>query len=83
MERKFYKTNFKGGCINGLSKYKGVALFSCFGIFYSKILSNRLDKFLEENNIICSGQIGFKKHCRTSDHILTLKSLIDKAFQVV
>ena len=52
------------------------------GFFLSKILSNRLYKFLEENNIICSEQIGFKKHCRTSDYILTLKCLIDKAFKL-
>ena len=52
------------------------------GIFFSKILSNRLDKFLEGNNITCSEQIGFKKHSRTSDHILTLKCLIDKAFKL-
>jgi hypothetical protein len=52
------------------------------GFFFSKILSNRLDKFLEGNNITCSEQIGFKKHSRTSDHILTLKCLIDKAFKL-
>jgi hypothetical protein len=78
----FIKPIFKGGCINDPSKYRGVALSSCFGNFFSKILSNKLDKFLEENNIICSEQIGFKKHCRTSDHILTLKSLINKAFKL-
>jgi hypothetical protein len=48
--------------------------------FYNTV--NRLDKFLKENNIICSEQIGFKKHCRTSDHILNLKCLIDKAFKL-
>ena len=68
---------FKGGCFNDPSNYRRVALSS-----FSKLLSNRLDKFLEENNIICSEQIGFKKHCRTSDHILTLKCLIDKAFKL-
>ena len=52
------------------------------GFFFSKILSNRLDKFLEGNNITCSEQIGFKKHSRTSDHILALKCLIDKAFKL-
>ena len=44
------------------------------------IIFKRTD--LEENNIVCSEQIGFKKHCRTSDHILTLKCLIDKAFKL-
>jgi hypothetical protein len=71
------KPIFKWGCFNDPSNYRGVALSS-----FSKLLSDRLDKFLEENNIICSEQIGFKKHCRTSDHILTLKCLIDKAFKL-
>ena len=78
----FIKPIFKGGCFNDLTNYRGVTLSSCFGNCFSEILSNRLDKFLEENNIICSEQIGFKKYCRTSDYILTLKCLIDKAFKL-
>ena len=46
-----------------------------------RIFFNRLDKFLEHNNIICSQQIGFRKAMRTSDHMLTLKTLIDKYFR--
>lgn len=36
---------------------------------------------MEERNILYNGQIVFCKKCRTSDHILTLKNLIDKAFK--
>ena len=36
---------------------------------------------LEENNVLGKEQIGFRRHCRTSDHILTLKCLVDKAFK--
>jgi hypothetical protein len=43
-------------------------------------LFNRLEKYLENNNIICPEQIGFKRGARTSDHIFTLKSLIDSAY---
>jgi hypothetical protein len=46
-----------------------------------RIFFNRMDKFLEHNNIICSQQIGFIKAMGTSDHILTLKTLIDKYFR--
>ena len=56
-------------------------IISCFSKFLSKLLCNRLEKFLNENRIICDEQIGFKKGCRTSDHILSLKTLIDKAFK--
>lgn len=81
-KENFIKPIFKGGCFNNPSDYRGVALSSCFGKFFSKILSKRLDKFLEINNIICNEQIGFRRHCRTSDHILTLKCLINKAFKM-
>jgi hypothetical protein len=67
----YIKPIFKGGCFNDPSNYRGIALSSCFGKNFSKILSNRLDKFLIENDIICNEQIGFKKGC-----------LIDKVFKV-
>ena len=51
------------------------------GKFFSKILYNRLEQYLDTNSIICKKQIGFKKGSRTSDHILTLKTIIDKAFK--
>ena len=75
------KPLFKGGSFCDPSNYRGIALSSCFSTFLSKLLCNRLDKFLNENRIICDEQIGFKKGCRTSDHILSLKTLIDKAFK--
>jgi hypothetical protein len=37
---------------------------------------NRLDEYLENNNIICPEQKSFKKGMRTSDHNITLKTLI-------
>ena len=48
---------------------------------FTRILFNRLEKYLENNNIICPEQIGFKRGARISDHIFTLKSLIDKFFK--
>lgn len=81
-KENFIKPIFKGGCFNNPANYRGVALSSCFGKFFSKILSNRLDKFLDQNNILCNEQIGFRKNCRTSDHIFTLKCLIDKSFRM-
>ena len=81
MERKSNQTPFKGGSFSDPSNYRGIALSSCFSKFLSKLLCNRLDKFLNEYWIICDEQIGFKKGCRTSDHILSLKTLIDKAFK--
>ena len=42
------------------------------------VLNNRLNKFLEENQIIEKVQIGFTKNARTSDHMFVLQSLFDK-----
>ena len=58
-----------------------IALSSCMGKMFSKILYNRLEKYLDTNSIISKEQIGFKKGSRTSDHILTLKTIIDKGFK--
>lgn len=41
-------------------------------------MNKRLDKFLEEKNIISKSQIGFCKTSRTPDHMFVLKTLIDK-----
>jgi hypothetical protein len=37
-----------------------------------------LENYLEHNDIICPEQIGFRKGARTSDHIFSLKTVIDK-----
>ena len=50
-------------------------------MYLSEIVYNRLEKYLDTNYIIYKEQIGFKKGSRTSDHILTLKTIIDKAFK--
>ena len=73
------KPIYKGGGTSDTSNYRGIALSSCFSKLLSRILFNRLDNYLESNNVLNQEQIGFRKKCRTSDHILTLKTLIDKA----
>ena len=75
------KPIYKGGGNLNPSNYRGIALSSCFSKLFNRVLFNRLDDFIENNNILCYEQIGFKKSCRTSDHVLTLKTLIDKAFK--
>ena len=45
---------------------------------FSFILLNRLNGYIEKNKLISPNQIGFMKGCRTSDHVLLLKTLITK-----
>ena len=65
---------FKTGDSSNPENYRGITITSNIG----KVLNNRLDKFLEENQIIEKVQIGFTKNARTSDHMFVLESLIDK-----
>ena len=45
---------------------------------FSRILHNRIEKHIIDNDIMMENQTGFRKGYRTSDHILTLKSIIEK-----
>ena len=58
--------------------YRGIAVGSNLSKLFCAVLQRRLIKYLEGNNVIPHNQIGFKPKARTSDHILTLKSVIDK-----
>ena len=48
---------------------RGIAILGCFSKLFCKIFFNRCDKYLKDNSIIGSEQIGFQKHCHTTDHI--------------
>lgn len=68
---------FKSGDKDEPSNYRGLTIASCLGKLFTKILNIRLVEFLEDNKILSSNQIGFRKKQRTSDHILVVKTIID------
>ena len=76
----YIKPVFKGGTYDNPSNFRAIALSSCLGKLFSRILYIRLNEFLEKNEVIQPEQIGFRKGSRTSDHIFTLKTIIDQAF---
>ena len=41
------------------------------------VLNNRLNKDLEDMNVLAGEQVGFRKDYDTTDHISNLKCLID------
>ena len=63
--------------------YRGIVFLSCLSKLFSKILHNRIEKHISDNSIMNENQTGFRKQYRTSDHILTLKSIIEKMFKKV
>ena len=58
--------------------YRGIAVGCCLAKLFLSVLHNRLQTFIDANDLIPNCQIGYKKGTRTSDHILTLKNIIDK-----
>ena len=59
------------------ANYRGISLTSNLGKLFNKVLLARIMKFINSNNLICENQIGFKEKARTTDHIFTLKSIIE------
>jgi hypothetical protein len=68
----------KKGPINSPENYRGIAVSSNLSKLFCSVLHNRLSKFFADNNVIPNNQIGYRSKARTSDHIYTLKCLIDK-----
>ncbi|MDP6303844.1 MAG: reverse transcriptase family protein [Candidatus Nitrosopelagicus sp.] len=78
-----WRTNFltpihKKGSNTETSNYRGIAVGSNLSKLFLSILNTRLTKFCNKMEIIPSNQLGYRKGCRTSDHVLTLKNIIDK-----
>lgn len=72
------KPLFKAGSETDPNNYRGISISSCLSKLFSRVLYNRMDKFVTEHNILTESQIGFRKTYRPTDHIFTLKSIIDK-----
>ena len=68
---------FKTGDSSKPENCRGITITSNVGKLFNLILNSRLDKFLEENNLIEKSRIGFAKNARTQDHMFVLKTLID------
>ena len=59
------------------SNYRGISLLSCFGKLFTQVLNNRLNMYLESNNVIGEEQVGFRQGHSTLDHVFVLKNIID------
>ena len=46
------KPTYKGGGTSDINNYRGKAISSNFSKLFSRVLINRLDKYLEDNNIL-------------------------------
>lgn len=69
---------FKSGDKFNPNNYRGICVSSNLGKIFCSILNNRITQFLIEHDVLSKNQIGFLPNHRTSDHIFTLHTLIDK-----
>ncbi len=69
---------FKSGDKSDPNYYRGICESSNLGKLFCNIINTRLVHFLTEHNVLTKSQIGFLPNYRTTDHIFTLHTLIDK-----
>ena len=83
----FYPSSWKKDILHPIHKsnekddpnnFRGIAIASCFGKLFIKMMKNRLEIFLDENSFLSINQGSGKKGSRTSDHLMVIKFLIDK-----
>ena len=72
---------FKGGDKANLNNYRGITLLNIFGKFFLGVLLERLNIVISQCEILEQNQIGFRQGYQTSDHIFTLRALIENYFR--
>ena len=68
----------KSGELSDTNNFRGVAVSSCLGKLFNKILNTRLEQKCVREGLINDCQGSSKKGSRTADHLLVIKFLIDK-----
>ena len=71
---------YKSGEISDTNNYRGITINSCISKLFTLIMNIRLNDYVESHNILHYNQIGFRKGFRPADHVFTLKTMIDQAF---
>eukprot|EP00745_Piridium_sociabile_P028066 TRINITY_DN45105_c0_g1_i6.p1 TRINITY_DN45105_c0_g1~~TRINITY_DN45105_c0_g1_i6.p1 ORF type:complete len:171 (-),score=7.55 TRINITY_DN45105_c0_g1_i6:29-541(-) len=61
--------------------YRGITILSCFGKLFTSILNQRINNFVELNNLLGQEQAGFRKGYSTMDHVFTLHCIIELYLQ--
>ena len=68
----------KSGDKSDTNNFRGIAVSSCFGKLFNKMLQKRLEKLSQKKNFISPCQGSGKAGSRTADHLLVLRFLVDK-----
>ena len=65
------------GAANDPNNYRGITLLSSTGKLFTSIINTRLTNYLNNVGLLGEDQAGFRAGYFTSDHIFTLKCIID------
>ena len=69
---------FKDGSRINPENYRGICISSAILKLITTLVNERLKSQVQELKLISKNQIGFQESARTSDHLLTLKSIVKK-----
>ena len=69
---------FKNGDISDTNNYRGICVSSCLGKFFTLILNRRLLNYVQQHSLLHNSQIGFMPGNRTTDHIFSLRTIVDR-----
>ena len=69
---------YKSGDPSQCNNYRGIAISSCLGKLSTNILKTRLLRYVEDENKFSDNQSAFRKGRCTSDHLFTIKSILNK-----
>jgi len=72
----------KSGPLADPGNFRGIAVCSCLGKLFNKLLHNRLEGKCERESLIHRGQGSGRRGSRTSDHLMIIRFLIDKYVNV-
>ena len=72
---------YKSGPKHDPSNYREITLTSCLRKIFGTLLHVRIENEVEKKKILSQSPAGFRKNYRTTDHIMTLITLIKKSLR--
>ena len=70
---------FKDGDEMDCNNYRGISVAPVLAKLYAMVLEARISRWAESNDVRAACQAGFRSKYRTTDHLFTLQTIIDKA----
>ena len=87
LKSHYYPENWRKGIITPIHKqgeidnpdnYRCITINSCLSKLFNLLLTKHLTAFTNDNQILKYNQTGFWKSFRNSDHVFTIKTVINK-----